>query len=173
MSEIVQRRLSSGNLPDLFLVDGGKGHLSSVKRVLDRQKNPDIPEVVSIAKPNEDAKEKWDRIYLPGRKNPLALKPGHPVLLMMMRIRDEAHRRAVSYHRNLMKRNLTASQLDLIPGIGIKRKKILLKHFKDINAIARASADEVSQVPGFYSALAENVCSFFKDGEARKMDRRG
>lgn len=173
MSEIVERRLSSGNLPDLFLVDGGKGHLSSVKRVLDRQKNPDTPEVVSIAKPNEDAKEKWDRIYLPGRKNPLPLKPGHPVLLMMMRIRDEAHRRAVSYHRNLMKRNLTESQLDLIPGIGIKRKKILLKHFKDINAIARASADEVSHVPGFYAALAENVCSFFRDGESRNMDRRG
>lgn len=144
MAELVKRRVSGGSLPDLFLVDGGKGHLAAVKGVLDLDSTGDTVMVASIAKPDKGRKEKQDKIYLPGRKNPLLLRPDHPALLLMMRIRDEAHRRAISYHRRLRLKNLTESRLDLIPGIGSKRKRLLLKHFKDIKSIAKASEDESS-----------------------------
>ena len=162
MAELVKRRVSKGSLPDLFLVDGGKGHLAAVKRVLGLDSTGDTVMVASIAKPDKGRKEKQDKIYLPGRKNPLLLRPDHPALLLMMRIRDEAHRRAISYHRRLRLKNLTESRLDLIPGIGSKRKRLLLKHFKDIKSIAKASEDELSQVPGVSHALAGKVVAFFR-----------
>ena len=170
MAELAERRLSKGQLPDLFLVDGGKGHLSAVKRVLDRQAVPERPEVVSIAKPDGNRREKCDKIYITGRKNPLGLKPDHPVLLLMMQIRDEAHRRAISYHRRLRGKKLTQSELDLVPGIGAKRKKLLLEHFKDISAIAGAGPDELTRIPGIDRILAQKVQLFF---ESRRPKRNG
>jgi excinuclease ABC subunit C len=162
MAELVKRRVSKGRLPDLFIVDGGKGHLAAVARTLAMNSTGDTVEIASIAKPDQARKEKQDKIYLPGRKNPVLLRPDNPVLLLMMRIRDEAHRRAISYHRSLRLKNLTESQLDLIPGIGDKRKRLLLKHFKDINSIARASEGELHQVPGVSRSLAGKVVSFFQ-----------
>jgi excinuclease ABC subunit C len=162
MAELVKRRVSKGRLPDLFIVDGGKGHLAAVARTLAMNSTGDTVEIASIAKPDQARKEKQDKIYLPGRKNPVLLRPDNPVLLLMMRIRDEAHRRAISYHRSLRLKNLTESQLDLIPGIGAKRKRLLLKHFKDINSIARASEGELHQVPGVSRSLAGKVVSFFQ-----------
>lgn len=158
MAELVSRRLSHGELPDLFVVDGGKGHLSAVLEAVRRHGRSagDLPEVISIAKP-DGAQEETDKIYLPGRKNPLALKPGHPVLLLVMRIRDEAHRRAISYHRGLRKAVLTESMLDQVPGIGEKRKRQLLRHFKDVQAIARASVADLTAVPGIHQNLAESL----------------
>ncbi len=172
MTELAERRLAKGDLPDLFLVDGGKGHLLTVKRVLDRQARsgsgqeggrvcPGVPEVISIAKPDEERQEKYDRIYLPGRKDPLRLREDHPVLLLMMRIRDEAHRRAISYHRKLRRKGLRESDLDLIPNIGVRRKGLLLQHFKDINAIAEATPDDLAEVPGISRSLAMKIFSYF------------
>ena len=166
MAELVERRVSMGRLPDLFLVDGGKGHLSVAKRVLEQWTNLNLPDVVSIAKPDESQHEKCDKIYILGRKNPLKLKRDHPVLNLMMRIRDEAHRRAISYHRKLRDGKLTESELNLIPGIGVKRKKLLLKHLRDINAIARAGLDELTGIPGINHSLAENIISFFRSKNA-------
>jgi len=168
MTELVDRRVSKGQLPDLFLVDGGKGHLSCVKRVLKRQATIDAPEVVSIAKPDESRQEKLDKIYIPGRKNPLVFRADHPVLLLMMRIRDEAHRRAISYHRRLKRQSLTESNLDLIPGIGVKRKRFLLLYFKDINDIAKAKLEDLTNVPGISHSVAKNILSFFKAEKAKK-----
>jgi excinuclease ABC subunit C len=162
MAELVKRRVSKGRLPDLFIVDGGKGHLAAVARTLAMNSTGDTVEIASIAKPDQARKEKQDKVYLTGRKNPVLLRPDNPVLLLMMRIRDEAHRRAISYHRSLRLKNLTESQLDLIPGIGAKRKRLLLKHFKDINSIARASEGELHQVPGVSRSLAGKVVSFFQ-----------
>jgi len=177
MAEMVERRIAKGGLPDLFLVDGGKGHLAIVRRVIDQQKRLlskdgptrdskrvfPISEVISIAKPDENRQEQRDKIYLPGRKNPLILKADHPVLLLMMRIRDEAHRRAVMYHRRLREKNLTRSDLNSIPGIGKKRKYQLLMHFMDIDAIYKASIEELKQAPGISHALAEAIFSFFRE----------
>lgn len=165
MAELVSRRVSKGQLPDLFVVDGGKGHLSAVERMLDRKQNPDAPEVVSIAKPDETRQERWDKIYIPGRKNPLGLRGDHPVLLLLTRIRDETHRRAITYHSRLRRRNLIESELDCVPGIGPKRKKLLLRHFKDIKAISTATVEELAEVPGINRSLAQNIFSFFQNKE--------
>jgi len=165
MAELVERRVRLGRLPDLFLIDGGKGHLHVVERALKQCANPGLPVVVSIAKPDENQNEKCDKIYVHGRKNPLKLKSDHPVLNLMMRIRDEAHRRAISYHRKMRGRNLTESELNVIPGIGVKRKKLLLKHLRDINAIAGASPDELIGIPGINHSLAENITSFFRSNK--------
>jgi excinuclease ABC subunit C len=168
MAEMVERRLAKGALPDLFLVDGGKGHLATVQRVVDQWAKPGlhtddwghtrdglfVPEVISIAKPDDSSQDPRDKIYLSGRKNPLMLKAGHPVLHLMMRIRDEAHRRAVSYHRKLRKKRLTHSELDRIPGIGPERKAKLLRHFRGVEPIARASVADLGQVPGISHGLA-------------------
>jgi excinuclease ABC subunit C len=161
MTELVERRVSKGQLPDLFLVDGGKGHLAVVKRVLDRQETLDVPEVISIAKQDDKRMERSDKIYAPKRKNPIGLRADHPVLLLMMRIRDEAHRRAITYHRRLRGKSLKESELDLIPGIGAKRKRLLLRHFKDINVVAEVTLDTLARVPGINRRLANNIFSFF------------
>ena len=171
MAEMITRRVKQGNLPDIFLVDGGRGHLAAVKHGLEAQVGtasggispPHVPEVISIAKPDENRQETCDKIYVSGRKNPLNLRADHPVLLLMMRIRDEVHRRAIGYHRRLRRDSLTTSELNGIPGIGEKRKKILLQYFKDIKEIANASVNEVEQVPGFSLTLAENVYRFFHE----------
>ncbi len=167
MTELIKRRIAQGQLPDLFLVDGGKGHLSCVKQVLDRLVPDTDTHVVSIAKPEEDRNETVDKIYLPGRKNPLSLRPNHPVLLVMMRIRDEAHRRAVSYHRKLREQNLTSSELERIKGIGETKRNRLLNHFGDIHSVSRASRNALLEVPGITETLAEKIVAFFKEKNER------
>lgn len=166
ISELAQRRLSGENPPDLLLVDGGKGHLSAVKRVMETLSVKVMPEVVAISK--ADGPDKTDKVYLAGRKNPLTLKKDNPVLLLLMRIRDEAHRRAVLYHRKLRKRGLERSRLDLIPGIGPKRKRLLLKHFGDIDSISRAKPGELALVPGISASLAQDISRFFISGAEKK-----
>jgi excinuclease ABC subunit C len=157
MSELVSRRLSKNNLPELFVVDGGKGHLLAVKKVIDHFPGIEAPDVVAIAKP--------DKIYIPGRKNHLSLKRDHPVLLLLMRIRDEAHRRAVTYHRKLRGKALKESELDHIPGIGVKRKTLLLRQFGDIYAVSMAKREELVRVPGISMSLAQNIASYFDKKE--------
>ena len=174
MAEMVERRLAKGALPDLFLVDGGKGHLATVRRVIEERRHAKhqianarekhevpMPEVISIAKPDDPSQDPRDKIYLPGRMNPAMLKAGHPVLLLMMRIRDEAHRRAVTYHRRLREKHLTRSELDHIPGIGKENKAHLLRHFKGMNDIAQATVEELERAPGIGRGLAEAVFSHF------------
>ncbi len=172
MAEIVERRIAGPPLPDLFLVDGGKGHLAAVKKVLDRKLDGSgtsfLPEVISLAKPDEILGEKYDKIYVPGRKNPVRLKSDDPVLFLMMRIRDEAHRRAVTYHRKLRQKGLTRSQLDGIPGVGKQRKKSLLKHFKGIDAISKAKVEELCTVPGINRDLALKIMAGLSDGHAEE-----
>ncbi|MCP4579440.1 MAG: excinuclease ABC subunit UvrC [Deltaproteobacteria bacterium] len=172
MAEIIERRIAGPPLPDLFLVDGGKGHLAAVKKVLDLKLDGSgasfVPEVVSLAKPDEILGEKYDKIYVPGRKNPVRLKPDDPVLFLMMRIRDEAHRRAVTYHRKLRSKKLTRSQLDGIPGVGEQRKKALLKHFKGIDAISKAKVEELCAVPGINRDLALKIMAGLSDGHAKE-----
>ena len=172
MAEIIERRIAGPPLPDLFLVDGGKGHLAAVKKVLDRKLDGSgasfLPEVISLAKPDEILGEKYDKIYVPGRKNPVRLKSDDPVLFLMMRIRDEAHRRAVTYHRKLRSKGLTRSQLDGIPGVGKQRKKSLLKHFKGIDAISKAKVEELCTVPGINRDLALKIMAGLSDGHAEE-----
>jgi excinuclease ABC subunit C len=175
MAEVMERRIAGPPLPDLFVVDGGKGHLAAVKKVLDRQLEGSgaafFPEVISLAKPDEFLGEKYDKIYVPGRKNPVRLKPDDPVLFLMMRIRDEAHRRAVTYHRKLRQKGLTRSLLDGISGVGKQKKKSLLKHFNGIDAISKAKVEELCAVPGINRDLALKIMAGLSDGHAK--EKRG
>jgi excinuclease ABC subunit C len=161
MAELVRRRLVKGGLPDLFLVDGGKGHLMVVQKLLGARPNADGPELAAIAKEREG--EAGDKIFIPGRKNPLNLKPGDPELHFLMTIRDQVHRRAVGFLRQLKKGKMSESILDFIPGIGPKRKKALLRHFRDMKAISGANLDDFLKIPGLNKELALNILDFFKN----------
>lgn len=144
------RRLLSENkrLPDLVLVDGGRGQLIAVKRILNKL-NLKLP-LISIAKKEEE-------IFKPEDNKPIILPSNSETLFLLQRIRDEAHRFAVTYHRNIRTKELRNSKLDFIPGIGIKRKKLLLKHFKSIKDIQNASIVDISKIPGFGKKMAEKI----------------
>jgi len=166
MAELISRRLSENPMPDLIVVDGGKGHLMAVKKVVDAHHAGDPPDLVAIAKANRD--EESDKVFIPGRKNPIPLRPDHPVLYLLMRVRDEVHRRAISYHRKLRGKDLTASVLDKIPGIGPKKKQALLNYFGSLDAVAGATVEELMKAPEIPPALAERIAGFFS-GNADSM----
>jgi excinuclease ABC subunit C len=157
MSELVSRRLSRGNLPDLFLVDGGKGHLMAVLRTMRNFPELTMPEVVAIAKAHNKGSNEADKIYLPGRKNPLSLRQDHPVLLLLMHIRDEAHRRAIRHHRGLRARQTDVSELDRVPGVGPKRKKIVLGRFGSLAGVLNASIEDIASLPGMTHSVARSI----------------
>ena len=159
MAELVSRRLSKDPVPDLIVVDGGTGHLMAAKKVVDAHHSDDPPDLVAIAKASEV--EDADKVFVPGRKNPIPLRQDHPVLHLLMRIRDEVHRRAISYHRKLRGKDLTTSILDRIPGIGLKRKQSLLNYFGSLDAVAGAAVEELLKVPGITRTQAENIAGFF------------
>jgi len=161
MAEVVKRRLKKGTPPDLFVIDGGKGHLSVVLKTIGALDLVAPPEAISIAKADKRQSGAIDKIYLPNRKYPLILNRNHPVLSLLMRIRDETHRRAISYHRKRRGKRLTGSELDMIPGIGEKRKKALLKYLGDLQSIARAEIKELQNVPGISHKIAKNIFDYF------------
>lgn len=162
MAELVSRRLGGDSpLPDLFLVDGGKGHLQAVTKAMEGFQGAAETEAAAIAKGEHPGEN--DKVFIPGRKNPLTLRGDHPVLHLLMRIRDEAHRRAITHHRKLRVRRLRESRLDTVPGVGEKRKKALLKHFGDLDAIRSAAAEDLASVPGISLALAHEILACLKE----------
>lgn len=161
MAEMVTRRLSKKELPDLFIIDGGKGHLKLVERVLEDHRIKEPPELIALAK-ERDQGLKGDKIYIKGRKNPLRLNMDNPVLLFLMAIRDEVHRRAVTYHRKLRNKESSKSLLDEIPGIGPSKKKLLLKKFGHLDAVRKASEEELTGIKGISKSLAAGIKEFLK-----------
>jgi excinuclease ABC subunit C len=135
--------------PDLLLIDGGKGQLNAVVDVIREMDMIGIP-VAGLAKENE-----W--LYVPGNPDPIALPPNSAGLHLVMRIRDEAHRFAITYHRNRRDKAMTKSALDTLAGVGPVRRKRLLTVFGSVNAIKRASVDEIAAVKGMNPALASHV----------------
>jgi excinuclease ABC subunit C len=118
-------------------------------------KTDNPPELVAIAKGNQ--KGEGEKVYIPGRKNPVNLRQDHPLLFLLMRIRDEAHRRAITYHRKLRRKAFTGSELDRIPGLGPGKKQVLLRHFGSLFSIQNASIEELTTVPGITLPLAEKI----------------
>ncbi len=162
MAEVLGRRLQRGmeedNLPDLFVIDGGRGHLGIVMRVAELFNAVSAVDWIGIAKEKDGEGEK---LYKPGRKNPILL-PGHnPVLLYLMRIRDEAHRFGITFHRKLRRQANFHSQLDCIEGIGLDRKKKLLNYFGSLKKIKKASIEELLEVTGVGQETAERINAFF------------
>lgn len=162
MAEVLRRRLSSGvekdDLPDLFLVDGGKGQLSVALRIAEEFGLQNSMAWLGIAKERD---EEGEKLYAPKRKNPILLKSHDPVLLYMMRIRDESHRFGVTFHRKLRNRATLASELDEIVGIGPSRKKQLLKNLGSLKKIKEASLEQLSTVPGIGPELGAVIFAHF------------
>ncbi|NNL42380.1 MAG: excinuclease ABC subunit UvrC [Desulfobacterales bacterium] len=161
MDEVLRRRFGKGEkskpYPDLLIVDGGKGQLNIAVSVAKEIKIEDKIDIIGIAKKDEKRGELQDKIYKPGRVNPLNFGKESDLLLFLQRVRDEAHRFAVSFHRKRRGKAAIRSVLDTIPGIGKKRKQILLKYFKSIKKIRAATVEELIAVPGISRKSAEAV----------------
>ncbi len=137
-------------LPDLVMVDGGKGQLSAALDALIEIGCPPLP-VIGLAKRNEE-------IFVPGRAEPVRLDRHDPALRMLQALRDEAHRFAITYHRELRNKRIEQSRLDEIPGIGPNRKRELLRAFGSLAALKKATPDEIAEkVPGLGESLAEKI----------------
>ncbi|MBC8209390.1 MAG: excinuclease ABC subunit UvrC [Desulfobulbaceae bacterium] len=158
MSEVLTRRFVRGieedNLPDLFLVDGGRGQLNIAQRVAKETGIFDRLEWLGIAKERADEGEK---IYKPGQKNSINLPAHNPVLLKLMQIRDESHRYGITMHRKLRNKAAFSSELDQIPGIGSEKKKRLLQEMGSLKRIKAAGMEELQKVPGIGPELARAI----------------
>jgi len=164
MAEVLQRRYGKGAkakksepFPDLLMVDGGKGQLNIAVAIINELGLQGVFTLIGIAKKDEMRGEMQDKIYKPGRRNPVNLGKDKDILLFLQRVRDESHRFAITFHRKRRKRTFKRSALDDIPGIGPQRKKTLLKHFKSIQKIKQASLDQLSALPGMNRKAAQAV----------------
>ena len=137
-------------LPDLLIVDGGKGQLSAANEVLSEFDFAGRIQLASLAKQREE-------IFMPGREESILLPRRSESLYLVQRIRDEAHRFAIGYHRQLRRKSALASQLEEIPGIGAKRRQALLRHFGALDRIREASVDDLAAVPGMTLAAARQI----------------
>jgi len=177
--EVISRRLARNGegweRPDLLVVDGGKGQLAVAVKAVEDAGAGGLP-VASLAKARvlpgrgEDVDRSPERLFLPGRKNPLVLPRNSSALFLLQRIRDEAHRFALSFHRKRRSRGALASVLEEIPGVGEGRRKLLLRHFGSVERLKAAGWEEISSVPGISEKLARQVADFV--GEV-SIGRRG
>ncbi len=136
-------------MPDLVIVDGGKGQVSAAKEVLDELGLHDLP-LAGLAKEREE-------LFLPGRSEPILLPPTSSALYLVQRLRDEAHRFAITYHRDLRAKRTVRSAFDDLPGVGPKRKRELLKVFGSVKRVRDAPVEQIAAVPGISRALAERI----------------
>ena len=161
MAEALQRRFQSDSapteLPDLLLIDGGKGQLNVAWHLLGRLDLQHRITAVGLAKKDAERGDIDDKVYLPGRVNPVPMLRYPQALRMLQRIRDEAHRFAVQTQRKRRTQKARQSSLDNIPGIGPRRKRVLLTHYGDIDGIRRASIEELTALPGMNRAAAVSI----------------
>ncbi|MCL4500425.1 MAG: excinuclease ABC subunit UvrC, partial [Deltaproteobacteria bacterium] len=143
--------------PDLLVVDGGRGQLNVVLEAL-KELGLSDQMVVGLAKAGRQlGKEVRDRLFLPGRKNPRFLPANSPGWMLLLRLRDEAHRFAITYHRQRARKEMVESVLDRIPGIGKVRRRRLLQRFPNIAALKAATVEELAGIPGFNQKVAEQL----------------
>jgi excinuclease ABC subunit C len=165
MAEVIRRRFRKyqqplpdkdriDDFPDLVMIDGGKGQLSAVVKVLQEMSLLEVIKVVSLAKKREE-------IFLPGESFPLDTNAEQPGVQLLRRVRDESHRFAVSFHRQQRLKNNRRSRLAEIPGLGFNRQKQLLAHFHSIDYIREASVEQLTEVSGIGQALAREIYNYF------------
>ncbi len=163
MYEVISRRLRRGmaedDLPDLFVIDGGKGQLASALAALKDAGLERQLDVLSLAKSRElDAGGKSpERVFVSGLKDPIVLQQNSAELFVLTRLRDEAHRFAITYQQNLMRKRTLRSALEDVPGVGEGRKKALLRHFGSLKKIRTATIEELAEVEGLGPAVAERI----------------
>ncbi|MGE5809410.1 MAG: excinuclease ABC subunit UvrC, partial [Nitrospirota bacterium] len=173
MAEVIRRRYSKakeeGTLPDLILIDGGKGQLNAALDVL-RELDIAEPDVIGLAKARsgeEGREQEFERVFLPGVEEPIILEPTSSTTHLVARVRDEAHRFAITYHRQLREKRAIHSELDDIPGIGEVRKKALLRHFGSVEKIRQAEVEELAAVKGMSGKAAEEIVNHYKGVRAQ------
>ncbi len=166
MAEVIQRRFrnlipeenkskaKAEEKPDLVMIDGGKGQLSAVVKVLSEMGLMEEVRVVSLAKKREE-------IFLPGESFPLKTDAEQPGVQLLRRVRDEAHRFAVSFHRQKRTKRMRRSHLDQIPGLGHHRQKELLAYFRSVDYIRMATPEKLAEVPGIGPRLAQEIYHYF------------
>jgi len=169
MREVLERRFTraqkedpdrtKGQWPDLVIVDGGKGQLSAALDVFELLGIEDVP-LAAIAK-GPDRNAGREKIFLPGKTEPIQLEHKDPVLYFLQRIRDEAHRFAIGTHRAKRGKQIQRSILDDVPGIGAKRKKALLHHFGSAQSVANAGNKDLEKVDGVSGAMAKKIYDWF------------
>ncbi|UCG22240.1 MAG: excinuclease ABC subunit UvrC [Deltaproteobacteria bacterium] len=177
MAEVIRRRFTderdSKVLPDLLVVDGGKARLNQTIAILDDLELKEMVPVVALAKKQRLANQiepaKSDRLYLAGRKTPLLLDNDPPLKFLLGRLRDEAHRFAIEYYQKRHRKSTLHSRLDDIRGIGPKRRRALIQYFGSVNQLAKATTEEISQVAGVSSKLAEEIFSALKSNSSDKV----
>lgn len=168
MKELLSRRLDDKDtlpLPNLLLIDGGKGQLEAAMKAA-RELGIENINVAAIAKKEEN-------VFIPKKKAPIILPPGSKGLYLLMRIRDEAHRFALAYHRKLREKQLTKSVLDDIAGIGAKRKKAIINFFGSVEKLKSAGAEEIEKAPGISRKLAEEIYNMLAKGGSTAAGQEG
>lgn len=165
MAEVLTRRLLEGfrsedkehgfgAVPDLIIVDGGKGQLSAAVEVVESLGLEDTIRLAGLAKREEE-------LFLPGDPEPIVFSKSSPVLGLITAIRDEAHRFAITYHRTLRQNRTLSSELDRIKGVGPRRKKALIEAFGDLEGVKKATVDELAATPGVDIATAREIVKYF------------
>ncbi len=165
LHEVLRRRVRHGDLPDLFLIDGGKGQLASAASALrDEGVTPGVDaDLASLAKSrllesdDNAARRSDERVFLTDTKDPIVLNQNSPELFLLTRLRDEAHRFAITYHRALRSKRALTSDLDTIEGVGPTRRARLLKHFGSLKRLREAPVDDIAAIPGIGAKLAAQI----------------
>lgn len=162
LSEVMRRRYTrlikeESPLPNLVLIDGGKGHLNTGYKVLRELGLENEMDIACIAKGKKRNDLTTDEVYLIRRKQPVLFRENSPARFLLQRIRDEAHRFAITHHKKLRSKGSLSSPLETIPGIGKKRRLMLLKHFGSLEKIRKASVEELKILPGITETLAKKI----------------
>ena len=176
LQELLERRLKHTEYeePDMILIDGGRGQLMAARKILEDMDRLEIP-VVSLAKDRvndrsgtgkrrgfgKEPSSSGERFYLPGRKNPLAFPSASKAFRLLLHLRDEAHRFAAEAHRRRRDKNFLLGDLDLIEGLGAKRKKALLRKFGSLAALSQAAEEKIASVPSVSRPLAKKIREYF------------
>lgn len=171
MQEVLRRRYrkakEENNLPDLLIVDGGKGQLNAALKVLEELDIVTI-DVIGVAKEQgrHDKGSTAEQVFLPNIKDPIRLKSTSPVLFLLQKIRDEAHRFAITFHRKRRGKATVRSALDDVIGIGPKKRQLLLRHFGSVARLKEASEVQLREVPGISEANVKALLAFFAKAQA-------
>ena len=176
MKEVLTRRYSrtlaeGENLPDLILIDGGKGQINIAAKVLTELGILQKVDLIGLAKGRSERKRgrsrgknvDYEYVVKPNQKNEIRMHRNSDVLFFLQNIRDESHRFAIEFQRKLKRKNTLHSQIDNIPGIGPKRRRLLLKHFGSLTGLRHAALEEILQVPGIPEKLAKEIQSSLKN----------
>ena len=176
MKEVLTRRYSrtlaeGKNLPDLILIDGGKGQINIAAKVLTELGILQKVDLIGLAKGRSERKRgrsrgknvDYEYVVKPNQKNEIRMHRNSDVLFFLQNIRDESHRFAIEFQRKLKRKNILHSQIDDIPGIGPKRRRLLLKHFGSLTGLRHAALEEILQVPGIPEKLAKEIQSSLKN----------